>query len=82
MSSDNFYEEVVRRAASDLNTIVEKAVPAVRGGKTPPWTRELKGRQLVDFYRDAPIEQKQKLWPTLEPQEQEMLKGAYGAGGV
>lgn len=81
MKGDNFYEEVVRRAASDINTIVERAIPMVRGGKAPPWTRELKGKQLADFYRDADLPTKQKMWGSLSEQEREMLKGVYGAGG-
>lgn len=82
MKGDNFYEEVVRRAASDINTIVERAIPMVRGGKTPPWTRELKGKELLEFYRDVPLEKKRALFASLSPEEQEMLRGAYGAGGI
>lgn len=80
MSDSNFYEEVARRATTRINAIVEKATPIVMGGKNPPGRRELTGKQLLDFYRDAPVEQKQQLWGSLSPEEQQMIRDGYQTG--
>jgi len=81
MGDNNFYEDAASEVAAWLPGIVKAAASEVRGGKSPPWTRELKGRQLLDFYRDADVAAKQKLWPELSDEEKAMLKGAYGTGG-
>ena len=82
MPKGNLFEEAVSEVADWLQRMPGEIVPQLMGGKTPPWTRELKGRQLLDFYRDAPIEQKQKLWGALSPEEQQMLKDGYQVGVV
>lgn len=82
MAGSNFYEDAVTEVANWLPGIIKAAAADVRGGKAPPWTRELQGKELLNFYRDMPVEKKRQLFASLSPEEQEMLRGAYGAGGL